>query len=144
MPPGGRAVLAKGEFNRPDESFPSGTYVELYLVTSTAEVSRAEFALSGKVTRLRLRGQNLDTKFFEFPRQTSVYAQSEPIGLAAYPVSDHVSGDHLQLAVSPEGLDPGRRLIVIGDRVGSGAPLVHQAAVVGAQSHVNGAIITIA
>ena len=142
--PGGLAVLAKGEFNRPDESFPSGTYVELYVVTSTAEVSRAEFALSGKVTRLRLRGQNLDTKFFEFPRQTSVYAQSEPIGLAAYPVSDHVSGDHLQLAVSPEGLDPGRRLIVIGDRVGSGAPLVHQAAVVGAQSHVNGAIITIA
>jgi hypothetical protein len=27
------AVLAKGGFNRPDENFPSGTYVELYRVT---------------------------------------------------------------------------------------------------------------
>ena len=52
--PGGFAVLAKGEFNRPDENFPPGTYIELYLLTSTADVSRAEFALSGKVTRLGL------------------------------------------------------------------------------------------
>src|SRR5262249_34413013 len=29
------AVLAKGGFNRPDENFPSGTYVELYRVTGT-------------------------------------------------------------------------------------------------------------
>ena len=43
-----------------DENFPSGTYVELYRVTGTTEVSRAEFALSGKVTRLGLAGENLD------------------------------------------------------------------------------------
>ena len=74
--PGSFAVLAKGEFNRPDENFPPGTYVELYKVTSTTEVSRAEFAISGKVTRLGLKGQNLDTQFFGFLRETSVYAQS--------------------------------------------------------------------
>ena len=64
------AVLAKGGFNRPDENFPSGTYVELYRVTGTTEVSRAEFALSAKVTRLGLAGENLDI-FFESPRDTS-------------------------------------------------------------------------
>ncbi len=68
------AVLAKGGFNRPDENFPSGTYVELYRVTGTTEVSRAEFAISAKVTRLALEGENLDI-FFDRVRQTSVFAK---------------------------------------------------------------------
>lgn len=141
--PGGFAVLAKGEFNRPDENFPGGTYIELYLVTSTTEVSRAAFALSGKVTRVGLRGQNLNTKFFtETPRATSVFVQSEHVPLAAYPVTDNVSGDHLPLAVSPDGLEPGRRLIVTGRRL-NGAPLVHKATLVAAVANANGAVATI-
>jgi hypothetical protein len=144
--PGGLAVLARGEFNRPDESYPPGTYVELYTVTATTEVSRAQFALSGKITRLRILGQNFADKFYNItiaPRRVSVYAQSERIELARYPVVDHVSGDHLQLAVSPDGLEPGRRLIVVGARVGSGATLVHQATLVSAAAHANGALVTI-
>lgn len=142
--PGGLAVLAKGEFNRPQEPFPSGTYVELYKVTSTSEASRAEFALSGKVTRLRLVGQNLATQFFEHPRETSVYAQSESLALAQYPVLDPVSGATLQLAAAADGLDPGRRVIVVGDRVSNGKTLVHQATLTGAQPHAKGALVTIA
>jgi len=141
--PGGFAVLAKGEFNRPDESFPPGTYIELYVVTSTTEVSRAEFALSGKVTRLGVKGQNLNTQFFGSVRETSVYTQSEPLTLAKYPVNDDVSGDHLQLAVPPAGLEAGRRLIVTGSRA-DGSPFVQPVTVAAAQTHANGSIVTIA
>jgi predicted phage baseplate assembly protein len=137
-------VLAKGEFNRPDEIYPAGTYVELYIVTSTTEVSRAEFALSGKVTRLGLKGQNLNTQFFGqgLPRLTSIYGHSEYMPLAVYPVSDNISGDHVALAVSPEGLQPGRRLIITGTRL-NGSPLVHHARLLSAVADPNGAVVTI-
>jgi hypothetical protein len=142
--PGGFAVLAKGEFNRPDESFPPGTYIELYLLTSTTEVSRAEFALSGKVTRLGLRGQNLNTQFYSSVRQTGVFTQSERLALAKYPVADVVSGDHLQLAVPPGGLEAGRRLLISGSRTSDGAVTVQSATVASAAANANGAIVTIA
>ena len=141
--PGGFTVLAKGEFNRPDEAFPSGTYVELYQVASTSEVSRAEFAMSGKVTRLRLRGQNLEDKFYKKPRETNVYTQSEPLSLAAYPVEDEVAGDDLPLAVAADGLNPGRRLIITGTGASDGITRLHQATLVSSQSNVYGAVITI-
>lgn len=142
--PGGLMVLAKGEFNRPDENFPRGTYVELYRITSTTEVSRAAFALSGKVTRVGLRGQNLDREFFNVPRSVSVFGSSERLTLAAYPVVTNVSGDHLQLALPvATGLQPGRKLIVIGERLNA-TPLVHRATVVSTALHVNGSVITIA
>lgn len=142
--PGGLMVLAKGEFNRPDENFPRGTYVELYRITSTTEASRAAFALSGKVTRVGLRGQNLDREFFNVPRAVSVFGSSERLTLAAYPVVTNVSGDHLQLALPvATGLQPGRKLIVIGERL-NGTPLVHRATVVSTALHVNGSVITIA
>ena len=142
--PGGFAVLAKGEFNRPAEPFPSGTYVELYLVTGTSDVSRAQFALAGKVTRLLVRGQNLASQFYDHPRETSVFAQSEALAFAPYPIVEPIDGDTLPLAVSAAGLDPGRRVIVVGDRVGDGARLVHQATLTRAQAHPSGAIVTIA
>jgi hypothetical protein len=141
--PGGLVALAKGEFNRPDEGFPRGTYVELYVVTGTTEPSRAQFALSGKVTRIGVRGQNLDREFFNLPRAVTVFGHSERLPLAAYPVTTDVSGDQLQLAVSPEGLEPGRYVIVTGNRA-NGTAVVHHATIVQALAHVNGAVVTIA
>ena len=123
------AVLAKGGFNRPDENFPSGTYVELYRVTGTTEVSRAEFALSAKVTRLGLAGENLDI-FFESPRETSVYAKSELMALAQRPVTTAVSGDRIPVGVAASGLLAGRRLIVRGVRASDGQAVVVQATLV--------------
>jgi hypothetical protein len=140
--PGSFAVLAKGGFNRPDENFPTGTYVELYKVTSTTEVSRAEFAISAKVTRLKLEGENLDRQFFHLPRATSVFVQSERLVLAPYPVTAAIDGDRLSLAVPAAGLQPGRRLIVKGERV-AGGELAHQATLVGVQPNSLGATLTI-
>ena len=137
---GSLVALAKGEFNRPDEGRAAGVYVELFKVTSTTEVSRAEFALSGKVTRLGLAGQNLLSQFFgnAVLRQTTVYAQSEALALAPHPILTPVSGATLPLAVVAEGLSVGRKLIVkgvkdptglAGGRADPAIPLVHQATI---------------
>ena len=141
---GSLLVMAKGEYNRPDESFPSGTYVELYKVTSTTEVSRAEFAMAGKVTRLGLAGQNLDKQFFKVVRETSVFAQSEKIELAPFPVVKDVIGDQLPLAISADGLVAGRRLIVHGDRADGSGHVVHEASISSLRADTQGAVLTIA
>ena len=142
---GSLLVMAKGEYNRPDESFPTGTYVELYKVTSTTEVSRAEFAISGKVTRLGLAGQNLDKQFFEFVRETSVFAQSEAIELAPFPVMTDVLGDQLPLAIPVDGLVAGRRLIIHGDLADGSGHALHEATIssLTANTNTNGAVLTI-
>ena len=89
------AVLARGGFNRPDEDFPSGTYVELYRVTGTGEVARAEFGISAKVSRLEVAGENLATAFRDKVRATGVFARSEPLPLAERPVTAAVAGDRI-------------------------------------------------
>ena len=142
---GSLVALAKGEFNRPGEDFPSGTYVELYKVTGSREVSRAEFALSAKVTQLALSGQNLATQFYPSGvlRQTTVYAQSEALAFASHPITDPVAGDHLHLAVGPDGLRVGRRLIVQGAAAADGRAVVHPAAIAEVGVDGDGTRITI-
>ncbi|RZI94979.1 MAG: putative baseplate assembly protein [Variovorax sp.] len=127
---GSYVVLAKGGFNHASEPAPSGTYVELYRVSNVAEVSRAEFALAGKVTRLRLRGANYESQFRKLVREVAVFAQSEALPLAAYPVETPVSGDRIPAAVNAEGLLPGRRLVIRGARVGDGKEVTVQATLV--------------
>lgn len=126
---GGYAVLARGEFNRPAEPAPRGTYVELFEVAAVAEVSRAEFAMSGKVTRLLLRGENYATQFAAAVRETTVFLQSERLAFASWPVSAAVSGDRVPLAVPADGLIAGRRVVVRGTRTSDGAALAHAATV---------------
>jgi hypothetical protein len=131
---GGYVVLAKAGFNYPSEPAPSGTYVELYKVTNVAEVSRAEFGISGKLTRVRMAGENYDkfqTATGTPVRDTSVFAASEALKFAQYPVGDPVSS-RVPVQVSANGLLPGRRLIVRGNRVSDGAPIVLQATLVAA------------
>jgi Baseplate J-like protein len=117
---GAYAVLAKGAFNHGSGSPPAGTWVELYAVSTPAEVSRAEFALSGKVTRLRLTGANYAAQFQNQVRETTALIQSERLTLAEYPVTTPVGGALIPAALPAEGLLPGRRLIVRGTRVGDG------------------------
>jgi len=127
------AVLARGKLDYPTQPAGEGTYVELYAIDSAAEVSRAEFALSGKVTRLALRGANYGL-FKKLVRETAVFAQSEPLALAEYPVTDDVSGVRVPIAAGADGLLPGRRLIVRGTRTSDGAAVVVQATLVAAHA----------
>ena len=130
---GSFVVLAKGGFNYPNEPAPAGTYVELYEVANVAEVSRAEFALSGKVSRLQLRGANYASQFQTHVRETAVFLQSEKLDFTDYPVSTLVSNDRIQANVSADGLLAGRRLIVRGKQVKDGRDVVLQATLV--QAH---------
>jgi uncharacterized phage protein gp47/JayE len=133
MSSGSFVVLAKGGFNYASEPAPPGTYVELYKATTVAEVSREEFALSGKVTRLHLDGENYSL-FSGAVRGTSVFGQSEALPFAEYPVRDAVSGASIPVNVSAEGLQPSRRLLVRGVRERDGAAIVHAATLVSASS----------
>jgi hypothetical protein len=126
------AVLAKGNFNRPDENYPTGTYVELYRVASTSELSRVDYALSGKVTRLNVEGENLLDQFFNAVRETSVFAKSELLPLAGRPVTDLVSGNRIPANIPASGLVAGRKLIVKGAQASDGVTVTMQATLVAA------------
>jgi len=131
MPSGSFVVLAKGGFNYASEPAPANTYVELYTVTTVSEVSREEFALSGKVSRLGLSGSNYSL-FRGQVRGTSVFGQSELLPLADYPVSDAVGGDLIPVNVAADGLEIGRRILVRGARLGDGVSIIHAATLVSA------------
>ncbi|MBZ9935668.1 putative baseplate assembly protein [Mesorhizobium sp. BR1-1-16] len=123
-------VLAKGNYNRPDENYPSGTYVELYRVGSTSELSRVDFAMSAKVTRLNVEGENLLSVFFNAVRQTTVFGKSELLPLAFRPVTTAVSGNRIPANIAADGLVAGRKLIVKGARASDGALTTMQASLV--------------
>ncbi|HEX5674329.1 MAG TPA: hypothetical protein VFX83_03075, partial [Azonexus sp.] len=86
----------------------------VYKLNAVAEVSRADFGLSAKATRLNVDGgeglQNFSI------RGSTVFAQSEELKLARLPIEDPVSGLSLELDGWIEGLYPGQRLIVCGER----------------------------
>ena len=123
--PGGYAVLAYGAYDAAAAPAPGATYAELYRIDGAAEVARAEFALSGKSTRLRLVGDQY-ARFAGRVRSLKVFAQSEQLRLAEYPVTTAVSGDTIPVAVAPQGLEGGRRIIVQGTAA-DGSRVVHRA-----------------
>ena len=129
---GSFVVLAKGNFGR-TAAASVDHYVELYRVTGVEEVSREEFGISNKVTRLKLDGANY-ALFSNAVRTTSVFGQSEPLEFAEYPVTDAVSGTQIPVDVSPDGLAAGRRLLIRGTRVSDGVAVIHGATLVAANA----------
>jgi hypothetical protein len=90
-------------------------YEELYEVVDVEEVALADFTLTSRVTRLTLRGENLD-RFDGSVRSLMVFGESEPLALAEAPVLEPVAGDEVVLDGVVEGLEPGRTLLVRGRR----------------------------
>jgi hypothetical protein len=81
------------------------TYRELWRVADVTELNRAEFAVSGKVTRLRLdTGENYG--FFQTgtdaPRQVTVYAVSQPLTLTEPPDGSAVADDWVDVDADPD------------------------------------------
>ncbi|MEQ1742860.1 MAG: putative baseplate assembly protein [Candidatus Nitrotoga sp.] len=89
-------------------------YQELYQVDTAGEDARASFTLSGKTTRLKVKGENLRELFNERLRETAVFAHSEKLTLAETPITIDVSGDFLRVDRKVEELLPGRKLILSG------------------------------
>lgn len=93
------------------------TYRELWQVDEVVELARAEFAVSGKVTRLTLSGGENYAWFSDEVRDTTVYAVSEPLTLADAPDGTDVVGDVLDVEVDVSEMAASRRLIVHGTTI---------------------------
>jgi hypothetical protein len=100
-------------------------YEEVYEVVEIEEESCADFTLTAKTTRLKLRGENLREKFGDKRssktpnygrRDIVVYAQSEALEMAEEPLFDPVYGDGIVLSRSAPELKPKQALSVSGKR----------------------------
>ncbi|WP_457580095.1 putative baseplate assembly protein [Ensifer canadensis] len=97
-------------------------------ILSAETVSRSDYLVSAKVTRLDLA--TVDGKKFDLNYQRTsdtkrstrvlgriaVVAQSEPLALAPDEVEDDIRGDHIELDGLFDGLDSGRSVVVWGER----------------------------
>ena len=100
--PGGWIVLSRSE------------YQEVYEIDDAVEDARARFTMSGKSTRLVLKGENLREKFNKYLRETVVFCQSEELEWAKQPDTRPLSGDLLTIDEPVYGLLAKRILIVSG------------------------------
>jgi predicted phage baseplate assembly protein len=92
----------------------SQTARKIYRVEDVSELSRADFAISGKVTRLRL---DSDDGFGTFTlRGTSVFLQSEKLELADLPIPEAVEGPSVTLDQTFFDLKIGQTVILTGAR----------------------------
>ena len=94
-------------------------------VQRAGERSRAKYGIAAKVTRIELRrslarsrGRQTEENRDDFAtiRGTVVYAQCEELELAEEPIEEPLCGQRIELAGLYDGLQPGRWLIVTGER----------------------------
>ncbi|HEV7310295.1 putative baseplate assembly protein [Ensifer sp.] len=97
-------------------------------ILSAETVSRSDYLVSAKVTRLDLEAVDGETFDLNYQRTTdikrstrvlgriAVVAQSEPLALAADELEEDVSGGEIELDGLFDGLDSGRTVIVSGER----------------------------
>ncbi|SFN69717.1 putative baseplate assembly protein [Nitrosospira briensis] len=104
-------------------------------ITHAVAISRGEYGLTTKTTRLTFAEKWWDAKRttpleqssqdaplcpekddFELVRTTTVYCHSEELALAEEPAQYEICGDEIELDGIYEGLEPGRWMIVSGER----------------------------
>jgi predicted phage baseplate assembly protein len=96
-----------------------GNPIKITRVVAVQKVTASDYGISAKVTRLQLQDPWLDPATdltLAVARETTIYAQSEQLVLADEPISDNVSGSRIELDDLYAGLQPGRWLIVEGER----------------------------
>ena len=91
-------------------------------VKAVETISKTNYNLPATVTQLTLDQEWIDDDdaFLSDIRDTVVYAQSDIAELAEEPVADDISGDLLELNGVVDGLEPGRWVIVSGERTDLG------------------------
>jgi predicted phage baseplate assembly protein len=91
-----------------------GSNSKVYQVSDVAEVSKSDFTLTAKVSRLTL---NSRVGFESFKiRGTTVFGQSEELELARLPIESEVSGLTIDLDGWVVGLEAGKKIILCGER----------------------------
>ena len=107
-------ALISNEANVGSPSLPG--YVELYRAKTVSTISRTDFALSGKITRIVPdTTENLSSTRYSISN-TLVLAQSEVLQAAARPILYPLIGSSIVLASVQIDLAPGRPLAVTGKR----------------------------
>lgn len=87
---------------------------QVYQVHETVELTRADFTLTAKVTRLRVdRSEGFDDFAL---RDTTAFVMSERLDLAPIPIPDVVEGNEVTLNGAYLGLEAGRWVVVTGER----------------------------
>jgi predicted phage baseplate assembly protein len=90
-----------------------GLSAKAYQVQNASEVSKSDFTLSAKVSRLTL---NTRQGFEQFSiRRTTVFGQSEQLALARLPITAAVSGSQIDLNGWVDGLFGGQTIMVCGE-----------------------------
>jgi predicted phage baseplate assembly protein len=92
--------------------------IQIAQITAAETVSRSDYGLTAKVTRLTLDQDWLtpdDTSLADL-RGVTVYAGGEELPSAGEPVDADIAGDALELDRVYDGLKPGRLLVVAGER----------------------------
>lgn len=89
--------------------------------TGVRTISRNAYSIPGKTTRIELDRQWRDTSVVPphtlgHLRRTTVYAQPQELALAEEPIPGPLCGDALELDDLHDGLEPGRWLVVAGER----------------------------
>lgn len=107
---GGWIVLTRPD-RRGEPTDPGGAYAELYRVGTVGEETKADYTITAKTTRVEISGENIS--LFS-PRSTTVYARSEELPLAEYPIVEPVAGSEVVLDGEVHGLTEGRVLILEG------------------------------
>ncbi len=89
-------------------------------INSVQSVSRADYLIGAKVTQLKLDQPWIEgfttTDTIAVLRDTTVWAQSEPLDLAEEPLDRDVEGGSIELNRLYDGLESGRWIIVSGPR----------------------------
>jgi hypothetical protein len=115
----------------------SPTYVELCNVKALTTLSRADFSLSAKVTRV---SPDILENASQFDlRNTLVFAQSELLQLAEEPVSSPINGANILLAKAPSGLVKGQWIVASGKDSSTGEAITEIVQI----SAIDGAILTV-
>lgn len=86
---------------------------QLFRVERVVEVSRAEFTIAAKVSRITLSGGDL-SPFRDRVRDTTVFAESVELAPGETPLERPITGDTITLDRIVPGLEPGRLAAISG------------------------------
>lgn len=90
-----------------------GSKARSYRVDEATEISKSDFTLSARVTRLTLASS---AGLGDFGiRSTAVYCESEAIPLARQPIDAPVEGDSIELDGLVDGLQAGQKIALCGE-----------------------------
>jgi predicted phage baseplate assembly protein len=91
-----------------------GQTAQIYAVRENQETSRADYAISAKVTKVIVDAPQAFPSGFTL-RGTTVLAQNEPLTLAQLPITDDIQGDTIPLDRAIQDLQEGETVIDSGD-----------------------------